>query len=134
EINKYIAKNTNDTITDMLKEVDPNTIMMLINCVYFRGEWMEYFDLHGTKKGEFQVDADTKVSVDMMQNEGLYQYYEDKENFTTVLRLPYKGSASMIIIMPDEGKMKEVEDSICRHHLKFWMQSLKSESLIVHMP
>ncbi|XP_062406076.1 alpha-1-antitrypsin homolog [Sardina pilchardus] len=134
EINKYIAKNTNNTITDMVKEVDPATLMMLINCIYFRGEWMEYFDQDGTTKGDFQVDVNTKVSVDMMQNDGFYEFYEDKENFTTVLRLPYKGSASMIIVMPDEGKMKEVEDSICRHHLRHWMQAMESGKVIVHMP
>ncbi|XP_041950253.1 alpha-1-antitrypsin homolog [Alosa sapidissima] len=134
EINKYIAKNTNNTINDMVKEVNPATVMMLINCIYFRGEWMEYFDLEETKKGDFQVDVNTKASVDMMQNNGFYEFYEDKENFTTVLRLPYKGSASMIIVMPDEGKMKEVEDSICRHHLKHWMHAMESSNLIVHMP
>ncbi|XP_062406932.1 alpha-1-antitrypsin homolog [Sardina pilchardus] len=134
EINEYIAKHTNNTITDMVKEVDPDTLMMLINCIYFRGEWRKYFDQDGTTKGDFQVDANTKVSVDMMRRQGSYALYEDKDNFTTVLRLPYLGSASMIIVMPDEGKMKEVEDSICSHHLKHWMQAMKHDELIVHMP
>ncbi|KAL2081790.1 hypothetical protein ACEWY4_021608 [Coilia grayii] len=134
EINKYIAEHTNNTITDMVKEVDPATIMMLINCVYFKGEWRKKFQERATKKGDFHVDENTKVVVDMMRSKGFYEMYEDKENFTTVLRLPYKGSASMIIVLPDEGKMKEVEDSICRHHLKHWMVSMEADSVEVEMP
>ena len=38
EINKYIAQQTNNTITDMVKEVDSDTLMILINCIYFRGK------------------------------------------------------------------------------------------------
>ena len=37
EVNKYIAKKTKDMITDMIKELDQGTMMMLINFIYFRG-------------------------------------------------------------------------------------------------
>ncbi|XP_062406077.1 alpha-1-antitrypsin homolog [Sardina pilchardus] len=134
EINKYIAQQTNNTITDMVKEVDPDTLMMLINCIYFRGEWQKPFTMRLTKPGDFHVDENTKVTVDMMQSEGEYEYYEDKENFTTVLRLPYKGSASMIIVLPDQGKMKEVEDSISAYHLRHWVTSMEEGPVKVHMP
>lgn len=83
------------------------------------------FNERSTVKDDFLVDENTKVSVDMMHKQGYYEYYEDKDNFTTVLRIPYKGDASMIIVLPDEGKMKEVEDSICRHHLRHWMSAAR---------
>lgn len=38
EINKFIAKKTHDKITDMVKDLDPSLVMMLINYMYFRGE------------------------------------------------------------------------------------------------
>ncbi|XP_076128901.1 alpha-1-antitrypsin homolog [Alosa pseudoharengus] len=134
EINKYIAQQTNNTITDMVKDVHPATLMMLINCLYFRGGWVRYFEEYLTKKDDFYVDENTKVTVDMMQRKGYYKLYEDKENFTTVLELPYKGSASMIIMMPDEGKMKEVEESMTQAHFKHWKQSLSGSTVIVHVP
>ena len=82
------------------------------------------FNTKLTKQADFHGDENTKVMVDMMQTEGEFEFYEDKENFTTVLRLPYKGSASMIIVLPDEGKMKEVEDSISTSHLKHWIGAM----------
>lgn len=37
EINKYIARNTGDMIKDQVKDLDPETAMVLINCIFFKG-------------------------------------------------------------------------------------------------
>uniref|UniRef100_A0AAY4D497 Serpin domain-containing protein n=1 Tax=Denticeps clupeoides TaxID=299321 RepID=A0AAY4D497_9TELE len=124
EINKFIAEKTNNTITDMVKDLNPSTLMMLINCIYFKGEWASRFDKEETKKDNFLVNENKKVKVDMMQNTGTFGFYEDKENFTTVVRLPYKGNTSMIIVMPDEGKMNEVENEVRRHHISLCYLSI----------
>ncbi|XP_063079387.1 alpha-1-antitrypsin homolog isoform X2 [Engraulis encrasicolus] len=134
EINKFIAKKTNNKIIDMLSGLDPDTLMMLVSYVHFRGKWEKHFDAKLTHKADFQVDESTKVPVDMMQRTGRYDLYEDPDNFTTVLMLPYRGNASMMIVLPDEGKMKEVEGAICRHHLLHWHNSLFRSSVDVFLP
>uniref|UniRef100_A0AAY4D1L3 Serpin domain-containing protein n=3 Tax=Denticeps clupeoides TaxID=299321 RepID=A0AAY4D1L3_9TELE len=134
EINRFIAQKTNNTITDMVKDLDPNTVMMLINCIYFRGEWEDHFDKDETQKVDFHVDENTKLSVDMMHREDYYDFYEDKENFTTVIRLPYKGSTSMIVVLPDVGKMKEVESTISKDHMRHWRGAMNTRSLKIGLP
>lgn len=37
EINRYIALNTHDLIKDQVKDLDPDTAMVLINYIYFKG-------------------------------------------------------------------------------------------------
>lgn len=37
EVNKFIAKKTKDTITDMVKTLDADTVIVLLNYIYFRG-------------------------------------------------------------------------------------------------
>uniref|UniRef100_A0A672N0D5 Serpin domain-containing protein n=1 Tax=Sinocyclocheilus grahami TaxID=75366 RepID=A0A672N0D5_SINGR len=118
EINKFIAKKTHDKITNMVKDLDDDTVMMLINYMYVRGKWDKQFDAKLTHNADFKVDNDTTVQVDMMKRTGTYAFYQDPVNQTTVMMVPYKGNASMMIVLPDEGKMKEVEESICRHQLK----------------
>lgn len=49
EINRYIATNTRDMIKDQVKDLDPDTAMILINYIYFKGrslnrERMAYAD------------------------------------------------------------------------------------------
>lgn len=88
------------------------------------GKWDKPFDVKQTHRAKFHVDKNTTVEVDMMKRTGRYDIYQDHENHTTVLMVPYKGNASMMIILPDDGKLKEVEDFICRHHLKNWHEKL----------
>ncbi|XP_056621359.1 alpha-1-antitrypsin homolog [Triplophysa dalaica] len=134
EINKFIAKKTHDKITDMVKDLDPSSVMMLINYMYFRGKWDKPFDVKQTHRAKFHVDKNTTVEVDMMKRNGRYDIYQDHENHITVLMVPYKGNASMMIILPDDGKLKEVEDFICRHHLKNWHEKLFRSSVDLFMP
>lgn len=37
EINKFIARNTGDMIKDQVKDLDPDTAMVLINYIFFKG-------------------------------------------------------------------------------------------------
>uniref|UniRef100_A0A4W4FC87 Serpin domain-containing protein n=1 Tax=Electrophorus electricus TaxID=8005 RepID=A0A4W4FC87_ELEEL len=124
EVNKFIAKKTKDMITDMTKSLDPKTVMMLINYIYFRGKWEKPFEVKNTNKADFYIDVKTKVTVDMMKRTGRYNLFQDRNNFTSVIMVPYKGNTSMIIILPDEGKMEEVEKNICKDHLKYWHNKL----------
>jgi len=88
------------------------------------GKWDKPFDAQLTHKADFKVDEDTTVQVDMMKRTGRYDIYQDPVNQTTVMMVPYKGNTSMMIIFPDDGKMKELEESISRHHLKNWHDKL----------
>uniref|UniRef100_A0A3B4DAE9 Serpin domain-containing protein n=1 Tax=Pygocentrus nattereri TaxID=42514 RepID=A0A3B4DAE9_PYGNA len=134
EVNKYIAKKTKDMITDMVKTLDQDTVMMLINYMYFRGKWEKPFEVEHTHKADFHVDEKTKVSVDMMKRTGRYDFYNDRDNSTSIIMVPYKGNTSMMIILPAEGKMEELEKGICKEHLKEWTSKLFRSSVDLFMP
>ncbi|XP_036419116.1 alpha-1-antitrypsin homolog isoform X1 [Colossoma macropomum] len=134
EINKYIAKKTKDMITDMIKELDQDTMMMLINYIYFRGKWKKPFDIKYTEKADFHVDENTTVTVNMMRKETYYEYYRDRNNFTSIIMVPYKGDTSMMIVLPDEGKMQELEKNIDKDHLKYWHDKLYGRYVKLFMP
>ncbi|TNN80176.1 Alpha-1-antitrypsin [Liparis tanakae] len=135
EINAYIANKTHDKITGMVKDLDPEMAMVLINYVYFSGEWVKHFNVNHTKKADFHVDAKTTVQVDMMKRTGRYDFYQDDDNHTTVILLPYRGgNTSMMIVLPDEGKMEEVEASINQNHIRHWHDQLFRSSVDLYLP
>ena len=59
-----------------------------------------------------------------MKRTGRYEFYQDQDNHTTVIMLPYQGNTSMMIVLPDEGKMQEVENYISSDYIKHWHDSL----------
>ncbi|XP_041661936.1 alpha-1-antitrypsin homolog [Cheilinus undulatus] len=134
KINRFIAKKTRGKIKDMVKDLDPAMVMVLINYVYFKGLWENPFQSASTHKAEFHVDKTTKVQVDMMTRTGDYKVYWDEANHTTVISLPYKGDASMMIVLPDEDKMEEVEGYINKDHIRRWRDSVSMSYIDLFMP
>ncbi|XP_051797882.1 alpha-1-antitrypsin homolog [Acanthochromis polyacanthus] len=134
EINAYISNKTHDRIKDMVKDLDQSMVMMLINYVYFKGEWEKPLNKDVTHKADFHVDDTTKVQVDMMTRTGDYNIYHDADNHTTIIMLPYKGTTSMMIVLPDEGKMKEVEGFISKEHLRHWRNSVSEWYIDLYLP
>ncbi|KAI3364490.1 hypothetical protein L3Q82_011279 [Scortum barcoo] len=134
EINTFIANKTQNKIKDMIKDLDPDTAMVLINYVYFKGQWEKPFNLDFTHKADFHVDAATKVQVDMMRRTGYYNIYRDVDNHTSVIMLPYKGNTSMMIVLPEEGKMNEVEGYINKDYIRHWRDSLHRRYVRLFLP
>ncbi|XP_043962644.1 alpha-1-antitrypsin homolog [Gambusia affinis] len=134
QINRHIATKTQDKIKNIVKDLDPSIAMVLINYVYFRGQWERPFNKNLTHKADFHVDENTKVEVDMMKKMGRFDYYHDHDNHTTIVSLPYKGNTSMMIVLPDENKMEVVEGFLSKAYVKHWHNSLYKNNLNLFMP
>lgn len=91
---------------------------------HLAGKWEKPFDPEYTIKADFHVDENTTVSVDMMKKSGRFSYFYDNDNKTAVVVLPYQGKASMMIVLPHEGKMKELEETISKDDIRRWHNSL----------
>lgn len=78
-INKWVEEVTNDKIKDLLPggTLTPATVMVLVNAIYFKGNWDEQFPKHGTHKSQFLVSENNEVEVDMMSIEKKYPYFEN---------------------------------------------------------
>ena len=50
QVNGWCKNKTHGKIDKILKELEPSTLMILLNAVYFRGEWMSKFVPTLTKK------------------------------------------------------------------------------------
>eukprot|EP00959_Pyramimonas_sp_CCMP1952_P369375 7736825-Pyramimonas_sp.AAC.1 len=48
-------------IEKLLDEVDPLAVAVLINAVYFKGEWANKFDKNDTRKMDFHLAGGTSV-------------------------------------------------------------------------
>lgn len=89
--------------------------------------WEKPFHPLLTQEKDFFVDANTTVKVNMMYREGYYDFLYDEDLSCWVIRMPYNGDYTAWFILPDEGKMKGVEDALSRQLLMKWRTSLKHE-------
>lgn len=71
-INKWIAEQTHNKITNLISPSNLNdlTRMVLVNAIYFKGNWLTKFDAKATLKKDFNgIDGKTS-QVDMMHLNG----------------------------------------------------------------
>ncbi|OCT68277.1 hypothetical protein XELAEV_18039575mg [Xenopus laevis] len=134
QINSYAEKKTNGKITELLSTVDEKTLLVLINYIYFRGQWEKPFEKENTADGEFHVDKDTVVTVPMMHKNGMYNVAYDDQLGCTVVLMPYKGNATALFILPDEGKLRQVEEALETPVVKSWRKIFRRRSVNLTLP
>ncbi|XP_051277318.1 alpha-1-antitrypsin-like protein CM55-MS [Dicentrarchus labrax] len=131
-INKYVEEKTNGKIDELVGNLDPSTVMYLISYIYFKGKWATPFDPELTKQDMFMVDENTKVPVQMMNNEGRFDTYYDQGINTSVLHLPFNSTYSMLLLLPDD--MATLENTICPGHVTKWLKWMKPRTYDVFVP
>ncbi|XP_057688403.1 alpha-1-antitrypsin-like [Corythoichthys intestinalis] len=131
-INKYVSDKTHGKIDKLVEELNPTTIMYLISHIYFKGMWDSPFKPQLTQEDIFNVDEKTKVSVQMMNKEDDFDVYHDLAINTTILRLPFKSSYSMLLLLPEN--MAELEKEICPQHITKWSKWMKSREYDLFLP
>lgn len=106
KINSWVEKKTNNKIKNLLdSSKNAEFLSVLVNTIYFKGEWEEQFEKFATKEEDF-TDRDGNVSkTNFMHKTNYYRFYED-ENMKMV-RVPYKGGkTAMYLVLPiNEDKM-----------------------------
>lgn len=132
-INKHVGENTGGKINNLVKDLDPSTVMYLLSYIYYKGKWKVPFDPKDTKEGTFQVNDQTTVNVQMMLLEDTFRSYYDQEISTTVLHLNYNDSNAMILALPEKG-LTTLEGVICKDHLTKWRKWMKPKKYMIAIP
>ena len=103
QVNNWCNLQTHGKIEQILDELDPNTVMMLLNAIYFKGTWLKEFSKNSTSTNNFyNFNDESKITkVDMMSIKEYFNYYEDEK--MQIIELPYtKDSMSAIILLPNK--------------------------------
>lgn len=60
QVNQWCAKNTNNKITKIIDTIKHNTMMILLNAVYFKSKWLYQFDKRRTTVKPFYLNSKEK--------------------------------------------------------------------------
>lgn len=138
-INNWCSENTEGKIDEILKELSPGDVMVLLNALYFNAPWQDEFDASLTSKADFRGQSGT-TKVDMMHRKGMYNYAEYQG--CQMIELPYRGGVySMFVVLPpsgmriddvlpyvNEGIYKEAMNMLSPSQVRFSMPKLKLET------
>jgi serpin B len=101
-INNFISQNTNGLINNIISpsDIDENTLLVIVNAIYFYGKWATQFNKEDTKPRNFYISptdvikVPTMVANDVSLKDGVFGNIR-------VIEIPYKGNdIAMVIILP----------------------------------
>nr|CAZ73991.1 antithrombin [Plecoglossus altivelis] len=137
-INEWISNKTENRIQDTLPEgvLNSNTVLVLVNTIYFKGQWKNKFDKENVFKSDFYVSKSKTCPVSMMYQETKFRYGRFIEDQVQLLELPYfGGDITMVLILPlKEKPLSEVEENLNLKKLMGWLQAMKETTVSVQVP
>lgn len=135
-INNWVSDETRQMIPQILKNIESDEALFLVNAIYFKGQWTNGFDAGKTRNGSFTNGNGTVESVPMMTfgtSASLKFVYNDT---AMVLELPYGGRHFVMdIAMPVNGRdFRTFLNQVTRGRLGYWTSHLDSGNAVVTMP
>ncbi|XP_036986103.2 serpin A12 [Artibeus jamaicensis] len=134
KINDYVSQKTQGKINNLIRNIDPGSVMLLINCILFRARWKHEFDPKLTKEEDFAVNENKPVKVPMMLRGGMYEVGQDDRLACTVLAMPYYNNITALFVLPEEGRMGQVEEALGLDTLDRWKNLLTRRVVDVSVP
>lgn len=118
KINDFIAKETNNKITNVLPTERPaDFLSALVNTIYFKGSFENQFDTANTKKDTFTDRNGNKSEIDFMNQTKHFGYYEN--GGVQMLKMNYSGrDIAMYILLNDDDKDVDINDIISKMEYK----------------
>ncbi|XP_065791273.1 serpin B3-like isoform X2 [Muntiacus reevesi] len=118
-INSWVESQTNEKIKDLFPKdsLDSSTALVLVNAVYFKGQWNQEFKKENTVDEKFWLNKDVQAKI---------------------LEIPYKGDElSMTVLLPNEvDGLQELEDQLTAEKLIEWTspQNMGKRQVDLYLP
>ncbi|XP_035408527.1 serpin B4-like isoform X2 [Cygnus atratus] len=139
KINFWVENETKGKIKDLFAagSIDPSTVLVLVNAIYFKGKWAVEFKKEDTKETYFRLNKNERKTVQMMFREGYFKLAIIEEPKIKVIELPYfNNELSMLILLPevvyeDFTGLEQLENTLTYEKIAEWTSLDKMQQLTV---
>lgn len=133
-INSWVAQNTQQKIPKIIDRIDPADVALLINAVYFKGQWQRKFDKARTQQHDFTRADGTTKQVWRMAQSGRFEYFETPE--LQAVRLPFgDGDLVMQVLLPAQtSSLEALEAKLTAEQWAAWDSQYVSRPGALELP
>ncbi|NES03863.1 MAG: serpin family protein [Okeania sp. SIO2F4] len=133
-INNWIKDNTKGKIDKIIDTLDRDSVMVLLNAIYFQGNWQQEFDNFSTLDRPFYLSNGIEKQHPTMLKLSQYSYYEN-QTFQAI-SLPYgEGHVSMYVFLPkEEIGLEKFHQTLNEENWENWMLKFESQTVTLSLP
>ncbi|XP_048859486.1 leukocyte elastase inhibitor-like isoform X2 [Brienomyrus brachyistius] len=136
QINQWVEAQTNGKIADILdpSAVNDATRLVLVNALYFKGEWQHAFKRFKTREMPFKINERETKPVQMMYLQEVLPFKQIEEYGLQIVEMPYKGDElSMFILLPEEPQngsspLQKLEKELTLEKINEWTDRKNMDS------
>jgi serine protease inhibitor len=133
QINSWIESKTNGLIKNMIDKLNDNSVMLLINAIYFKGKWKVEFEKDATSNRPFSRTDGSNVEVPSMHQAETHRVYQG--NGYTLAELPYgQGNFVIDILLPDNNTLTSVTPLLTDTGFKNMVSNLSDKKVNLYLP
>ena len=136
QVNNWCNNKTHGKIEKILDSLDPSTLMIILNAVYFKGEWFNKFKEDLTKNLTFYNLGKEEILVETMSQFGIFKYYEDKKVQAIELGFVKDFMTAVIILPSEETDINKYIDTLFTSNEEFAQitKGLKNANVHLQLP
>jgi len=140
DINSWVQNKTKDLIRDFISPdlITEETKLLLLNAIYFKADWMNYFDKLDTLSRSFTVKEGVSKNVDIMAQTNVFLYKYNYDFDSQIISLPYQDeNFSMLVILPfEEGndKVNKVIEKVLEEDLNTILRGMEETDVEIYLP
>ena len=133
QINNWADEKTHGKIKTIINELEPSTVLILINAIYFKNKWLKQFEETDTDKQYF-YGIKNKNYINMMHQTDMFLYYEDDE--IQIIELPYRKDfmKSLIFLPKNNTNINEYIEKLNDNKYKNYIKKLKFSKIKLSLP
>jgi serine protease inhibitor len=133
-INDWASKETQGRISRIIDQIDPVDRLLLVNAVYFKGQWAQQFNKALTQQRDFTLADGSVKQVPRMVQSGNFGYFETPQ--MQAIRLPFgDGDLVMDILLPAQSSsLDALAADLTVEHWKEWQAHYASRSGTIELP
>ncbi len=133
-INSWASKETHGRIPKVIDRIDPADLALLLNAVYFKGQWTHKFDKAQTQQRDFTLAGGAVKQVPRMVQSGKFDYFETPE--MQAIRLSFgEGDLVMEVLLPSKSSsLGALEAELTPEHWRGWQAQYAPRSGRIELP
>ncbi len=134
QVNSWVEDHTDGLIKETITELDPSTVMLLINAIYFKGTWRTKFDAANTEQADFFAPSGTEQVAMMHIAASTFPYFSN--DLFQAIDLPYGDSIySMSVFLPKAGhNVNEVVAGLNGNTWAQWLSAFHPQEVELFLP
>ena len=133
-INGWASKETRGKIPKVIDRIDPADLALLLNAVYFKGQWAQKFDKAQTQQRAFTLAGGAVKQVARMAQSGRFAYFETPD--MQAIRLSFgEGDLVMEVLLPSKSSsLGALEGQLNLEHWSGWQAQYAPRAGKIELP